>query len=110
MLCVDTFGAQASAEGLLTAGVGGCRWFAIANDITMGAGAFGPKEYAMFAAAANYGLAHRMPILYLAANSGARFGLAQEVQKHIQAWPNFSAKPSLLVCFRQKHVLAMCLG
>ena len=58
---------------------------AIANDITIGAGAFGPKEYAMFAAAANYGLAHRMPILYLAANSGARFGLAQEVQKHIQA-------------------------
>ena len=57
---------------------------AIANDITMGAGAFGPKEYVMFAAATEYGLAHRLPILYLAANSGARFGLAQEVQKHIQ--------------------------
>ncbi|KAK9867066.1 hypothetical protein WJX84_010484 [Apatococcus fuscideae] len=65
---------------------------AIANDITMGAGAFGPKEYAMFAAAANYGLAHRMPILYLAANSGARFGLAQEVEWQDPADPNKGIK------------------
>ena len=54
---------------------------AIANDITYNSGAFGPKEDAMFKAATEYALEHHIPVLYLAANSGARVGLADEVKK-----------------------------
>lgn len=57
---------------------------AIANDITFSSGAFGPAEDAMFRAAAEYALAERMPLVYLAANSGARVGLANEVKQRLQ--------------------------
>ena len=35
----------------------------------------------MFKAATEYALEHHLPVLYLAANSGARVGLADEVKK-----------------------------
>ena len=54
---------------------------AIANDITYNSGAFGPKEDAMFRAATEYALQHHIPVFYLAANSGARVGLANEVKQ-----------------------------
>ncbi len=62
---------------------------AIANDITYNSGAFGPKEDAMFRAATEYALQHRIPVMYLAANSGARVGLADEVKQCLRVeWQN----------------------
>ena len=57
---------------------------AVANDITFGAGAFGPKEHAVFRAVCDYAVAQRMPLVYLAANSGARVGLDQQLKKLLQ--------------------------
>lgn len=52
---------------------------AVANDITWQSGAFSPAEDAVFRAAVDYALEERLPLLYLAANAGARVGLATEV-------------------------------
>lgn len=54
---------------------------AIANDITYSSGSFGPKEDAVFRAATDYALEEKLPLVYLAANSGARVGLANEVKQ-----------------------------
>lgn len=56
----------------------------IANDITYSSGAFGPREDAVFRAATEHALAEKLPLVYLAANSGARVGLATEVKKCLQ--------------------------
>ena len=62
---------------------------AIANDITYNSGAFGPKEDAAFRAATEYALEHQSPVMYLAANSGARVGLANEVKQCLKVeWVN----------------------
>lgn len=62
---------------------------AIANDITHQAGAFGPKEDALFRAACEHALEERLPVVYLAANSGARIGIANEVRDCIKIqWAN----------------------
>lgn len=62
---------------------------AVANDITYNSGAFGPKEDAMFRAATEYALQHHIPVFYLAANSGARVGLANEVKQCLKVeWHN----------------------
>lgn len=52
----------------------------VANDITFQAGTFGPKEDAVFRAAVEESLSRRVPVLYVAANAGARVGLAEEVK------------------------------
>ncbi|PSC75189.1 acetyl-carboxylase 1-like [Micractinium conductrix] len=57
---------------------------AIANDITFNSGAFGPAEDAMFRAVTEWALEERLPVVYLAANSGARVGLAAEVKQCLQ--------------------------
>jgi acetyl-CoA carboxylase carboxyltransferase component len=57
---------------------------AIANDITYNSGSFGPKEDAAFRAATDYALDRKLPVVYLAANSGARVGLANEVKSALQ--------------------------
>ena len=57
---------------------------AIANDITYSSGAFSPKEDSVFRAATEYALAERLPVVYLAANSGARVGLANEIKQCLQ--------------------------
>ena len=63
----------------------------IANDASHGAGSFGPKEDAVFKAATELGLKRKLPIIYLCVNSGARFGLAEEVRKCFRvAWVNES--------------------
>lgn len=51
----------------------------MANDITHQSGAFGPREDALFRAAGELALKERLPLIYLAANSGARVGVATEV-------------------------------
>lgn len=52
---------------------------AVANDITWQSGAFSPSEDALFRAATELSLEEHLPLVYLAANSGARVGLALEV-------------------------------
>jgi acetyl-CoA carboxylase/biotin carboxylase 1 len=67
---------------------------AVANDITHASGAFGPAEDAMFRAATEYSLRERLPLVYLAANSGARVGLANEVKSCLRAAWTSSDDPS----------------
>ena len=51
----------------------------VANDITYKIGSFGPIEDQFFYLVTKYARAHRLPRIYLSANSGARIGLAEEV-------------------------------
>lgn len=67
---------------------------AIANDITFQSGAFGPKEDAVFKSAVEYALQEKLPVLYLAANSGARVGLAMEVREKLKVIWNRPGDPS----------------
>jgi acetyl-CoA carboxylase carboxyltransferase component len=48
----------------------GRRVVAVANDLTFQSGAFSPKEDALFRGAAELALEERLPLVYLAANSG----------------------------------------
>ena len=57
---------------------------AIANDITFQAGALSPREHAMFRAAADLAHKRQLPLVYLAANSGAKVGLDQDLKRSIQ--------------------------
>lgn len=52
----------------------------ICNDITKEAGSFGTKEDIMFFKASEYARVRGLPRLYLAANSGARIGMAQSLK------------------------------
>lgn len=52
----------------------------VANDVTFKAGSFGPREDAFFLAVTDLACAKKMPVIYLAANSGARLGVAEEVK------------------------------
>ena len=58
---------------------------AVANDITFNLGSFGPQEDAVFRAATEHALEERLPLVYLAANSGARVGLANEIKQCLKA-------------------------
>jgi len=74
---------------------------AVSNDITFSSGSFGPREDAVFRAATEYALEERLPLVYLAANSGARVGLADEVKQKLQVTPqgvNTFAFGSSLLC------------
>lgn len=53
----------------------------IANDITHKAGSFGTREDVVFKLASEYAREKRIPRLFIAANSGARIGLADRVKK-----------------------------
>ena len=53
----------------------------IANDITHKAGSFGTREDVVFKLASEYAREKRIPRLYIAANSGARIGLADRVKQ-----------------------------
>lgn len=52
----------------------------VVNDVTHGAGSFGVREDAVFKAVTDRAAAERLPLVYLAANSGARIGVAEEVR------------------------------
>lgn len=54
--------------------------FVITNDVTFKAGSFGPKEDAFFLAVTDLACARKIPLIYLAANSGARIGVAEEIK------------------------------
>lgn len=52
----------------------------VANDVTFKAGSFGPREDAFFYAVTDLACTKKLPLIYLAANSGARIGVAEEVK------------------------------
>ncbi|XP_072972493.1 acetyl-CoA carboxylase 1-like isoform X1 [Typha angustifolia] len=52
----------------------------VANDVTFKHGSFGPREDAFFDAVTNLACEKKLPLIYLAANSGARIGVAEEVK------------------------------
>ncbi|GAU24570.1 hypothetical protein TSUD_149110 [Trifolium subterraneum] len=52
----------------------------VSNDVTFKAGSFGPREDAFFRAVTDLACAKKIPLIYLAANSGARLGVAEEVK------------------------------
>lgn len=52
----------------------------IGNDITFEIGSFGPREDLLFAKASQLARRDGIPRIYLAANSGARIGLAEELK------------------------------
>lgn len=54
----------------------------ICNDITYQIGSFGPHEDILFLKASQFARHHKIPRIYIAANSGARIGLAEEI-KHL---------------------------
>jgi len=67
----------------------GRRVIVIANDITTRAGSFGTREDELFFRASKYARENGLPRLYIAANSGARIGMADEVKRAFQVeWIN----------------------
>ncbi|KAF0033826.1 hypothetical protein F2P81_013892 [Scophthalmus maximus] len=59
----------------------------ICNDITHMIGSFGPQEDELFLRASELARAEGIPRIYIAANSGARIGLAEEIKHMFQvAW------------------------
>ncbi|XP_038560546.1 acetyl-CoA carboxylase isoform X4 [Micropterus salmoides] len=59
----------------------------ISNDITHMIGSFGPQEDELFLRASELARAEGLPRIYIAANSGARIGLAEEIKHMFQvAW------------------------
>lgn len=59
----------------------------ICNDITHMIGSFGPQEDELFLRASELARAEGVPRVYVAANSGARIGLAEEIKHMFQvAW------------------------
>ncbi|KAL6114247.1 acacb [Pungitius sinensis] len=59
----------------------------ICNDITHMIGSFGPQEDELFLRASELARAEGIPRIYIAANSGARIGLAEELKHMFQvAW------------------------
>lgn len=59
----------------------------VANDLTVMIGSFAPPEDMLFKRASEMARAQGLPFVYIAANSGARIGLAEEVKHHFKvAW------------------------
>nr|ASZ00198.1 acetyl-CoA carboxylase 1 [Geranium incanum] len=58
--------------------------FVVANDVTFKAGSFGPREDAFFSAVTDLACKKKLPLIYLAANSGARLGVAEEVKSRFK--------------------------
>ncbi|CAI1647626.1 hypothetical protein SEUBUCD650_0M03390 [Saccharomyces eubayanus] len=57
----------------------GRKMVVISNDITFNIGSFGPKEDSFFNKVTNYAREKGIPRIYLAANSGAKLGIAEEL-------------------------------
>jgi acetyl-CoA carboxylase/biotin carboxylase 1 len=59
----------------------------IANDITYLIGSFGSREDIIFCLASELARKLKVPRIYIAANSGARIGLAEEIKQLFRvAW------------------------
>jgi hypothetical protein len=66
----------------------------IANDITFQAGSFGTKEDLLFFKASEYARIRGIPRLFLAANSGARIGMAQSLKSKFRICWSDESDPS----------------
>jgi len=66
----------------------------IANDITHKAGSFGTKEDYFFFKASEFARMMEIPRLYLAANSGARIGMAQSLKEKFEVCWTDESDPS----------------
>ena len=65
----------------------------ISNDITFKAGSFGTREDILFKLASEYARRVQLPRLFVAANSGARIGMAEGVKKTFKVCFKDVAKP-----------------
>lgn len=65
----------------------------VANDVTFRVGSFGPKEDAFFHAVTNLACDKKLPLIYLAANSGARIGAAEEIKSCFKVGWSDEASP-----------------
>lgn len=65
----------------------------IANDITHKAGSFGTREDVVFKMASEFARKMRIPRIYIAANSGARIGLATEIKSKFKVAFKDALKP-----------------
>lgn len=90
----------------------------ISNDITHKIGSFGPQEDVLFQQASEMARESGIPRVYIAANSGARIGLAEEIRHmfHV-AWQDpadpYKVRRHTVVCadfffknaiFRAQHI------
>lgn len=66
----------------------------ISNDITFVQGSFGTREDWVFKTASEYARAHGLPRLYLAANSGARIGMANKLKAVFKVCWNNADEPT----------------
>ena len=66
----------------------------ICNDITFEAGSFGTREDMMFFKASEYARVRGIPRIFLAANSGARIGMAQSLKNKFQVCFSDDEDPS----------------
>ncbi|KAL2503794.1 Acetyl-CoA carboxylase 2 [Abeliophyllum distichum] len=57
----------------------------VSNDVTFKNGSFGPSEDAFFQAVTDVACTQKLPLIYLAANSGARIGVAEEDYARIRS-------------------------
>lgn len=82
----------------------------VANDITFRSGSFGPDEDALFYEASRRARELGIPRIYIAANSGARIGVAEEVREKLQVdWmdPNNPMKGFKCLCLQEKDAEGM---
>ncbi|PPD85132.1 hypothetical protein GOBAR_DD17929 [Gossypium barbadense] len=74
----------------------------VVNDVTFKAGSFGPREDAFFLAVTDLACSKKLPLIYLAANSGARIGVAEEVKACFKVgWSNESS-PERVIAHEMK--------
>lgn len=66
----------------------------IGNDITFQSGSFGPQEDLLFKKASELARKEGLPRIYIAANSGARIGLAEEVKSKFNVEWQDESNPS----------------
>ncbi|KAH0625645.1 hypothetical protein JD844_015237 [Phrynosoma platyrhinos] len=82
----------------------------IINDITYKIGSFGPEEDLLFLRASELARAEGVPRIYIAANSGARIGFADEIKhkfqgfKYLYLTPQDYTKMSAINSIHCKHI------
>jgi biotin carboxylase/acetyl-CoA carboxylase carboxyltransferase component len=65
----------------------GREFVVVANDVTFQSGSFGVREDTLYAKASQYARSQGLPQIYVACNSGARIGLADELKPKFRvAW------------------------
>lgn len=81
----------------------------ISNDITHKIGSFGPQEDVLFLRASEMARESGIPRIYIAANSGARIGLAEEIRHmfHV-AWQDPADPYKVRKCFRHHKPTQGC--